>query len=188
MYNILQEAVMKNMCIGDKLQIQCYKHNGHIHRAWDEAVVLDVKKEYIVFGNNKTLVTEAEGNAWKTKEPAIMYFFKNEWFNIICQLKKDGVYYYCNIASPFIIEEETIKYIDYDLDLRIFPTGEYKILDRLEYKRHQKLMNYSNELSSVVETALEHLISLYNKKAIFFDHNKNYEYYTQYKSIKNEEK
>ena len=160
---------MKNMCIGDKLQIQCYKHNGHIHRAWDEAVVLDVKKEYIVFGNNKTLVTEAEGNAWKTKEPAIMY-------------------YYCNIASPFIIEEETIKYIDYDLDLRIFPTGEYKILDRLEYKRHQKLMNYSNELSSVVETALEHLISLYNKKAIFFDHNKNYEYYTQYKSIKNEEK
>ena len=117
-----------------------------------------------------------------------MYFFKNEWFNIICQLKKDGVYYYCNIASPFIIEEETIKYIDYDLDLRIFPTGEYKILDRLEYKRHQKLMNYSNELSSVVETALEHLISLYNKKAIFFDHNKNYEYYTQYKSIKNEEK
>ena len=54
---------MKNMCIGDKLQIQCYKHNGHIHRAWDEAVVLDVKKEYIVFGNNKTLVTEAEGNA-----------------------------------------------------------------------------------------------------------------------------
>ena len=40
---------MKNMCIGDKLQIQCYKHNSKIHRAWDEAVVLDIKKEYIVF-------------------------------------------------------------------------------------------------------------------------------------------
>ena len=72
---------------GTKLQIQCYKHDGSIHRAWDEAVVLDVKKDYIVFGNNKTLVTEAEGNKWKTKEPAVMYFFKDKWFNIIAQLK-----------------------------------------------------------------------------------------------------
>ena len=79
---------MKKLCIGDKLQIQCYKHNGKIHRAWDEAVLLDEKKEYLVFGNMKTLVTEAEGNTWRTKEPAIMYIFKNQWFNIICQLKK----------------------------------------------------------------------------------------------------
>ena len=96
---------MKKLCIGDKLQIQCYKHNGKIHRAWDEAVLLDIKKDYMVFGNNKTKVTESEGSVWKTKEPAIMYFFRNEWFNIIAQLKKDGIYYYCNIASPFIIEE-----------------------------------------------------------------------------------
>ena len=178
---------MKNMCIGDKLQIQCYKHNGKIHRAWDEAVVLDINKEYIVFGNNRTLVTEAEGNAWKTKEPAIMYFFKNEWFNIICQLKKDGIYYYCNIASPFIIEEGTIKYIDYDLDLRVFPSGEYKILDRLEYKRHQKMMGYSKELSMVVEDSLEQLISLYNDKSRFFDKVKNREYCDLYFELKSEE-
>ena len=45
---------MKMMCIGDKLKIQCYKHNKKIHREWSEAVVLDIKKDYIVFGNNKT--------------------------------------------------------------------------------------------------------------------------------------
>ena len=43
---------MKNMCVGDKLQIQCYKHNGNVHRAWDEAILLDEQKDYIVFGNN----------------------------------------------------------------------------------------------------------------------------------------
>ena len=52
---------MKNFCIGDKLEIQCYKHNKKPHRAWSEAIVLDVKKDYMVFGNNKTVVTEAEG-------------------------------------------------------------------------------------------------------------------------------
>ena len=83
---------MKNLCIGDKLEIQCYKHNKKPHRAWSEAVVLDVKKDYMVFGNNKTLVTEAEGTTWKTKEPAIMYYFKNKWYNVIAQMKKDGIY------------------------------------------------------------------------------------------------
>ena len=102
----------KNIKIGDKLQIQCYKHNGNVHRSWDEAILLDEKKDYMVFGNNKTNVTKAEGVTWKTKEPAIMYFFKDKWYNIIAQLKKDGIYYYCNIASPFIIEDNTIKYID----------------------------------------------------------------------------
>ena len=28
--------------IGDKLQIHCYKHDGSLHRTWDEAVVLDI--------------------------------------------------------------------------------------------------------------------------------------------------
>ena len=41
---------------------------------------VDIKKEYMVFGNNKTVVTEAEGTMWKTKEPAIMYFFKNSYY------------------------------------------------------------------------------------------------------------
>lgn len=179
---------MKKICIGDKFQIQCYKHDGKIHRAWDEAVVLDIKKDYIVFGNNRTTVTEAQGTWWKTKEPAVMYFFKDKWFNIISQMKSDGIYYYCNIASPFIIEEGTIKYIDYDLDLRIFPTGEYKILDRLEYEYHRKIMQYSDKLDKVVNGALEELIEEYKNNIPMFDSKKNKEYCQLYYQLIQEEK
>lgn len=179
---------MEKIYIGDKLQIQCYKHDGKIHRSWDEAVVLDIHKDYIVFGNNRTTVTEAIGNTWKTKEPAIMYFFKEEWFNIIVQFKKDGIYYYCNIATPFILEDRTIKYIDYDLDLRIFPNGSYKILDRMEYKYHKKLMNYSDDLDRVVNFALDDLIKKYRGHFFGFDMEKNQKYLEQYRIIKKNEK
>lgn len=179
---------LKKMYIGDKLEIQCYKHNGKIHRYWEEAVLLDIKKDYMVFGNDKTKVIEAEGNVWKTKEPAIMYFFKDEWFNIIVQLKKDGIYYYCNIATPYIIEENTIKYIDYDLDLRIFPDGEYKILDRMEYNYHKRIMKYSDELDEVINNSLKELIDKYKNNEIMFDKEKNIEYYDKYKKIKEETK
>lgn len=177
---------MRRFRIGENYQIQCYKHNGKVHRAWNEAILLDIQKDYLVFGNEKTQVTESEGSTWKTKEPAIMYFFKDCWFNIIAQLKKDGIYYYCNIATPYIIEDGTIKYIDYDLDLRIFPTGEYKILDKLEYKYHKKIMHYSDDLDFVVNSALEELINVYEEKKEMFDQTKNRKYYEKYKKVKSD--
>ena len=175
---------MNRLCIGDKLQIQCYKHNKELHRMWKEAVVLDEGKDFLICGNDKTVVIESNGNTWKTKEPAVMYFFKDAWFNVIAQLKKDGIYYYCNIATPYIIEDNTIKYIDYDLDLRIFPTGEYKVLDELEYRYHNKVMNYSEEMDYVIRSALNELIQLYKNKSHIFNSKLNYDYYNKYQNLK----
>ena len=160
------------------------ENDSQIQKAWDEAILLKEEKDYMVLGNDKTLVIESDGSSWKTKEPAIMYFFKNEWFNIIAQLKKDGIYYYCNIATPYIIEEDTIKYIDYDLDLRIFPSGQYKILDTLEYNYHKKLMNYSKELDIIINTSLKELIEKYNNKFFPFSKTQNEAYKQQYFNIK----
>ena len=161
---------MKKLQKGDKLQIQCYKHDGNVHRAWDEAVFLDETKDYMIFGNNKTLVIESHGSVWKTKEPAILYFFKDKWYNIIAQAKDEGVSYYCNIATPYIIEDNTIKYIDYDLDLRVFPNGSFKILDRHEYKYHKKKMNYSDALDKILQVSLSELINEYQKNKVYFDY------------------
>ena len=115
-----------------------------------------------------------------------MYFFKDKWFNIIAQMKKSGIYYYCNIATPFIIEEGTIKYIDYDLDLRIFPKGDYKVLDKLEYEYHKKKMNYSDELDKVIKAAMDELINEYNNLKIMFSKEQNIKYMYEYFDIKNE--
>ena len=154
---------------GDKLNIHSYKHNGKIHRSWNEATFLDEQDDYLVFGNCKTMVTESDGRTWYTKEPAIIYFSKTHWFNIIGQFKPTGIYFYCNIASPFVIEESTIKYIDYDLDLRVFPDGSFKVLDRGEYQYHKKIMNYSEDLDFVINKELEKLIKMKNKNEDAFD-------------------
>ena len=172
---------MNDLKIGSKLQIHSYKHDGTVYRSWDEAVVLDMNDQYIVVGNNKALVTEVDGRTWKTKEPAIIYFYKNNWYNVICQLKERGIYYYCNIATPYIIEDNTIKYIDYDLDLRIFPDGTYKILDRAEYQYHKKKMNYPTEIDMIVKKELENLISMYEMRGDLFNNFTAQYYYSIYK-------
>ena len=180
---------MKNneLVIGKKYSIHSYKHDGNIHRGWDEAILLDINDEYLVFGNNKTKVTESDGRSWKTKEPAILFFYKNNWYNIIGQYKKDGIYYYCNIASPYIIEDETVKYIDYDLDLRVFPNGSFKVLDRGEYKYHKRIMEYSKELDKILKYELSKLIDKARQHDGAFVKEEIEKYYNIYKEIKEKE-
>ena len=173
------------LVIGKRYQIHSYKHNHKIHRSWDEAVLLEIHDDYLVFGNNKTKVIESDGRTWHTKEPAVLYFFKNSWFNIIGQLKDNGIYYYCNIASPYILEEGTIKYIDYDLDLRVFPDGSFKVLDRGEYKYHKSLMNYPESIDKILKSELTDLIDLARNKKEAFQHEEIEKYCNLYEEIKN---
>ena len=173
----------ENLEIGKKYEIHSYKHDGKIHRAWDEAVLLEIHKDYLIFGNEKTKVTESDGRTWHTKEPAVLYFFYNRWYNIIGQYKKTGIYYYCNLASPFILEEDTIKYIDYDLDLRVFPDGGFRILDRNEYNYHRKIMKYSPEIDKIVKSELSRLIEIKKANEGPFKAGIVDEYYKKYQKL-----
>ena len=175
---------IEKLVIGKRYEIHGYKHDGNIHRIWDEAVLIEIHDDYLVFGNERTKVTESDGRVWKTKEPAVLFFYYNDWYNIIRQYKKDGIYYYCNIASPFIIEEGAIKYIDYDLDLRVFPDGSFKVLDRGEYKYHKKLMNYPETIDKILKSELTKLIDIVRKKAIPFDDVALEEQLEEYKELK----
>lgn len=154
---------MSNSLIGKKVLIHCYKHDGSIHRCWSKGFILDENEEHFIAINNRTLVTEADGRMWHTGEPAICYFPKKKWYNVICMIRKTGVYYYCNIASPTLYDGEALKYIDYDLDLKVFPDGNYRILDEEEYKQHAKQMNYSKELDKILKKQLNILIDRASK-------------------------
>ncbi|MFI3252224.1 MAG: DUF402 domain-containing protein [bacterium] len=168
---------MKN----DIIQIHSYKHDKQLHRVWDNIRVLEEKENEIVVANYRTRVIESNGRFWKTKEPAICFFYDDCWYNVIAMLKDDGVYYYCNISSPFVLDAEGIKYIDYDLDVRIDPTFKYKILDKEEYKRHSIAMNYPEEIKFIVESALEELLNVIHDRKGPFNTEVVKEYFDQYK-------
>ena len=85
---------MNELKVGDNLELHCYKHNGKINSTSDRITILDIKDDYIVCGDYKTTITDSDGSTRKTKEPAIMFFYKNRWFNVLAQFKKQGLFYY----------------------------------------------------------------------------------------------
>lgn len=169
----------------ERILIHCYKHDGQLHKTWKDAIILEKNKDVLILGNYNALVTKVDGRTWHTKEPAIMFFYPNKWFNIIAQLKKNGIFYYCNIASPYIIEDNIVKYIDYDLDLRVYPDGGFRVLDRNEYNYHKKKMHYSKEIDMIIKYSLTELIGLKRKEEGPFNLKEVDKYYKLYKEREN---
>ena len=53
---------------------------------------------------------------------------------------------------------EALKYIDYDLDVKVYPDMTYEILDIDEYNEHKKVMNYPDVLDKILHNHIDYLI------------------------------
>lgn len=165
------------------LQVQAYKHDGSFHRLWSHGLVVWDDENYIVEVSNRVRVIESNNHVWHTKEAAAFIFSKKEWFNVIATQVEGGIRYYINIASPSIVENGFIKFIDYDLDLKIFPDGFIKVLDVNEFKAHCEQYSYSEELKTVLNNTLTKVSEMAKNKVAPFNEEtikKAFEDFNQY--------
>lgn len=153
---------------GKWIKIQSYKHDGKLHRFWRRSYVLTNDENWLIVASRRTQVVEGNGRKWYTKEPAVSFFSKNNWFNVIAMLKEVGIVFYINIASPTIVDEWIAKYIDYDLDIKRFNDGNIKFLDKNEYLRNVKNYQYSDELAKIIEYKQNEVLTMINEKVFPF--------------------
>lgn len=174
--------------MGHWLNVYCFKHNGALHRCWDRGLVLENNDDYLVIATKKAKVVEANGRRWFTKEPAVTIFSKKEWWNAICMLKKDCICYYCNIASPSLIDGDSIKYIDYDLDAKLLPDGEIRLLDQKEYIHHKEKYKYSQDLDTVLKYTLNKVVEKMKERSFPFNDQIIKDYYDSFLKAVSKEK
>ena len=166
--------------IKSNILIQSYKHNHKLHRSWLNGFVIEANMNQIVFVTDYSIVVEANSRSWKPKEPAICFYYPDRWYNVIAMIKDNSIIYYCNIASPCIFDNNILKNIDYDLDIKVFKNKDYIILDQKEYQYHSSLMNYSSKLKYVIENTLEDLKRGIECKILPFDDKYISKYYKKY--------
>ncbi len=166
--------------IGDVVYVQTYKHDGSRHRTWSSATVLDVDETKIVAITYKTWVIESNNRKWFTREPAICFYYNDRFYNVMAMIRKRGIYYYCNLASPSIYDGEAIKNIDYDLDVKVFPDGNMLLLDEQEFQKHQKQMDYPEELTELVRDEQARLVEIIKAKEYPFNDEVINEYFEQH--------
>ena len=165
---------------GQSIYIQSFKHDGTLHRTWAKGYVMEANESRIVCVTNKTWVSESDGRRWITREPAIYFFYPDRWYNVISMIRKGGIYYYCNIASPSIYDGESLKNIDYDLDLKVNPQMRWNVLDEDEYEEHAIEMNYSLDLRRAIEKGLNQCIDAVEDNESPFDQEEVLKIYNRY--------
>ena len=152
--------------------MQAYKHDGLLHRQWSPAYLTEETDDYWALSSRASLVTESDGRRWMTKEHAVFILFKNQWMNVICMMKDGGgICYYVNVASPTILDDGFLKYIDYDLDVKLFPDSTIKELDEQEFERHVLTYGYLPDLTSAVKKSFSEIKDLMAKNAFPFKEN-----------------
>lgn len=171
---------METLKIGSEVWIQSFKHDGSLHRTWCKAVVLDVNEEAFTVVTNKAWVIEADGRRWYTREPAVYFLYRHQWFNVISMIRKAGIFYYCNLASPSLWDGEAIKNIDYDLDVKLYPDRSYQILDEDEFDQHARQMHYPEEIVHIVRSQMDTILKKMETEANPFREDYVAKYYRQY--------
>ena len=94
-----------------------------------------------------------------------LYIFIQNFGLMLFVCLEDGIYYYCNLSSPFVCDEETLKYIDYDLDIKVYPNGKYHLLDEDEYEQHRQ-MNYSSDIDKILRRNVDILQQWIEQKKV----------------------
>ncbi|MCK5731624.1 MAG: DUF402 domain-containing protein [Tenericutes bacterium] len=173
--------------LGKSIILHSYKHDQTLHRVWKSETFLEENDEYIIVANNRTKVIESNGRFWYTREPSVSVFFKKHWYNVICIYKKTGLCFYCNLSSPILQDDEALKYIDYDLDIKVDENYNYNLLDLNEYNRHKEIMNYPEDIKKILLLEMEDLKHRIETRAFPFDKvriNKLYNKFNDYQSSK----
>lgn len=157
--------------------IKSFKHNGHLHRMWLENWLVPrealhpahADEGMTVMINSQTPILEADGKQWVSKVPAVSFFIPKQWYNIVALIEDQGIRYYCNIASPPYLNEQTVTYIDYDLDVISYADGQVQIVDRDEYERHKLSYHYPELVEQKVERGLANLLKRISQQQAPFD-------------------
>lgn len=159
---------MSNELFGHFIDIQAYKYDGTLYRQWNGVKVLLNDDNFVGCLLNKTKVIEKEGQKWVMKEPTLWFFSKKYFFNVTVLAREDGLYYYTNLASPFFYEEQTIKFIDFDYDIKIYPNKAFAVVDHIDFTRNKEQW-YNDDLVNVIYENISIITQMVHRKDHIFD-------------------
>lgn len=144
------------------------KYDGSLHRSWNcELVSFD--GEHLVLRGEFDRDVEHEGlGLILAGTITIEHFWLSKWHNVFRFESHEGVLrnHYVNVSMPPTFDGKTLEFVDLDLDVVIWPNGEYVVLDEMEFANNSIKLEYPDEvdarcLASLKEISSKSFVSTY---------------------------
>ena len=94
----------------------------------------------------------------------------DRWYDVIhnSEPMHDRVWY-CNIVTPAVLDGDTIRHTDLDLDVAVTPAGAVHVLDEDEFVANQARYDYSESVTRAARGALADVLDLIGRREFPFD-------------------
>jgi protein associated with RNAse G/E len=148
-------------------QIAALKYGNQPHYTWPATFKDDdgeqLRLSTVVGG---VLVHHTRGFQELQRRPSDLTFWRNRWYNVFTNYDEDGTLrnFYCNVAMPPSIDENTLNFVDLDLDVRVFPDGTHVLLDEDEFLLHTAKYDYPEWVQNRARQAIDEIVALANQR------------------------
>ena len=156
--------------IGRRIFVCSSKYDGSPHWEFDSWSVLE-QGPLLVTQNFAGQELNTSDGPWTSPYHVRNHFWLDgRWYNVMRFEHPTGALdgWYCNVTTPAVFDGETIRYVDLDLDVRIWPTGEIQVLDEDEFLENSERMAYPPEVVQEARLAVDALLQLARKGAFPF--------------------
>jgi len=154
-----------------EISVVSLNYDGTTRKTWNSEIVKFDPPLIELSGVFDRDITHASLGRIDKGTLATEYFWLGRWYNVFRFEEASGglKYFYCNVAMPADFVNQTLSYIDLDIDVVIRPDRTYEVLDEGDFAASAELYGYSDELVRRVKTALNELLGSLARNEFPFD-------------------
>ena len=153
------------------ITINARKFDGKIHRSW-KAKLIEQKGSLLIFvGEFSREVNHPDLGVVEKGTTSHEYYWLDRWYNAFRFHQPNGDFrnFYCNINMPPTFADQTLDYVDLDIDVLVDRDFRYRILDQEEFLKNSRKYNYPKPTIEKANGSLEQVIDLIEKRTFPFD-------------------
>ena len=128
--------------------VSLLKYDQQLHYEWSSHVIEETDDYVLLYaGPGRTLRHHTRGACYTYDSHSLECFMRHEGFTLQLDLEQDGTMRgYSNIGLPPTITDETIHFVDLDVDLVARQPGEWQLVDEEEFDINRVRYGYPDSL------------------------------------------
>jgi protein associated with RNAse G/E len=156
-----------------KIKVISRKYDGTLRDEYEAFLYAEDKDTLRVYTPPGTMSFDHRKGSWESAPDGLLeIYFKEKWYTVwhICEQKSQLTLIYTHICMPAILTENTLAWVDLDLDYRVYLDGSMERLDEQDFERNSQGMQYSPEIIKQARIACEEVEWLFQSRAFPFNH------------------
>ncbi|MGB7068938.1 MAG: DUF402 domain-containing protein [Pyrinomonadaceae bacterium] len=167
MFNFGTEARIREFTINS------LKYDGSKQRGWKCSLVRRCGPLLEFVGAFDEKVDHKDLGLIRRGTVSYEYYWLDRWYSVFRFHEPAGALrnYYCNINMPPVIREDSLEYVDLDIDVLVQADMSYNVLDREDFLINAARYQYPAEVIMKVEESLLEVIGLIENRQFPFSMN-----------------